>query len=239
MKSLFCSFVVLAALSATTCHAQDVVTLENFSSGVNYTDILAANNGNQNQFWYSARNDGGKTRGAPDTLDGSPAMKFHLVDRYQGGVNGLYRQFPDAVPYTGSWHVNAKVRVLENPNPVHTNGPNGLNTVNNIQVGVIINGQHPTWANLNLTTSTQVFAQPPAGYFTVEDDSGKPTVNLRTQNFEANAQDDIMIVIATDVQSGNYTANSAASWNGTYFLVDEIILENAALPVSLSAFSVE
>ncbi len=216
-----CAFLILAASCiGGVAHAQTSVVLDDFSGGV--TAKKQAGGGGDFVTWYDSCN---KASGNPAaTLAPAGAMKISGEDV----INGVYRVFAAPVPSTGQWHVNCKVHVVE---------ASPFNTINNFQVGVIVNGVHRGTGNTKLAKAAIVASTHPA-YLTSADDTAKGIQNLRTPDFEAQAGDNILITLGTDVTSGNFNLNSGA-WGDSYVLIDDIVLETIGLPVNISSFSLE
>lgn len=219
MRKLFVSCVVAASCLGGVATAQTSVVLEDFSGVVN--SKKQPGGGGDFVTWFDSL-----TKSSTDpsaSLDPAAALKVSV----DGVINGTYRIFQAVVPSSGQWHVNCKIRVVEN---------SPFDSIQNYQLGVIVNGVHRATGNTKIAPAS-IFVSMPAGYLTSGDDSSKGFQNLRTPDFAAGQADNILISLGTDVTSGNFNLNSGNA--GGYVIVDDIVLEAAGLPVSVSSWTLE
>lgn len=220
MCKLIASFVVAASFLGGIAGAQTSVVLEDFTGAV--VSKKQPTGGGDFVTWYDSLTK--STTDPAASLDPAAAMRVSVDDI----VNGVYRIFRAPVPSSGQWHVNCKIRVVE---------ASPFDVIKNYQIGVIVNGVHRGTGNTKLAPAT-IVASTPVNYLTPADDTAKGVQNLRTPDFAAEPGDNILISFGTDVTSGNFNLNSGASANN-YVIIDDIVLEAAGLPVSISSFTLE
>jgi len=194
-------------------------TIEDFSLGmVHYSSPPSPPNYRE---WYDVS---GITWAytAVATMDGSQCGKI-----WDGGwTNGVYAIFPSVFPKTGVFHVQCKMHVVE-PDSTDIERTNKLMAY---QIGVSVPGQHRGAGGL---LPCQYYGSY-AGLTTGNDTAKGPQI-VRTQDFEANEGQDILIAFSSDVTSGGWNANSYTWYdpgNQTYVLVDDIVLVEGARPMT-------
>ncbi|MEQ8819559.1 MAG: family 10 glycosylhydrolase [Sumerlaeia bacterium] len=182
------------------------VVVDNFDGGV-----VAQNNptgGGAFGIWYDTTP---STFGTPSasTLDGSSAMR--ITDG--GFANGVYAIYEGVVPATGSYEVEILMDIDES-----AGSPDGIRA---FSVGVASgadaahraeSGNLPSMA----ITGTYIGLTP-------SDDTANPTQAVSTGIFTANAGDNLLIALSTDVESGTWGGNSGL-WSGSFATVDSIVL---------------
>jgi len=183
------------------------VVVEDFDGGV-----VAQNNptgGGAYSIWYDATP---STFGTPSasTLDGSSSMR--IVD---GGFgNGVYAIYEGVIPADGAYEVEILMDVDESagdPDGIRAYSIGvsaGADAVHRADSGNLP-GQEITGTYIGLTPS---------------DDTSNDTQAVTTTTFFANAGDDLLISLGTDVESGSWGGNSGL-WSGSFMNVDSIVLK--------------
>ena len=203
---------LLASCGSPDVHKGDFraagAVVEDFDTGVSAQNHPEG--AGQYEVWYDATND---TFGTPSaaSLDGAPAMRID-----DGGfTNGVYAIFQAAVPRTGRYVLRVPVHVVEED-------ATAFDGVDTYQVGVaagaeaVHRGPNPS----DLAPLT-VFGEHSG--LTDGDDTAIGSVVVETLEFDASAGDDLLVAFGTDVQTGDWSADSGF-WSGTYVVVGSIEL---------------
>lgn len=132
-----------------------------------------------------------------------------MAIRDSGWTNGVYAIFQSVVPESGMYHVSVRMHVIEN---TLTNGLMAY------QIGVAVPGAHRGSGALPPCPIHGSYRNLTPG----NDTAAGPQI-VRTNEFEVQAGQDVLIAFSTDVTSGDWNRNSVA-WNDTYILVDDIEL---------------
>ena len=216
-----CSFVAITACASgdgccpSGCTAATdgdctptTVNLTNFASGV--TEANHPEGAGVYGTWYDATADA-FAAAASGTLESMPAMR--ITDG--GFTNGIYAIFSAAVPATGSYRVEVRMHVVEDP--ANSNGTRAY------QIGVATGasavhrpaGTPSTVAPLSISGNYAAM--------TTGDDTALGPITVTTSAFTATAGDDVLIGFGTDVTSGGWNVN-AGTWGSTHVLVGDVML---------------
>lgn len=192
--------VLLMALpvSATT------FVLDDFDGGVTHVNHPAP--GTSGVWYDAADNTFGSAGGG--TLDGSPALQ--VTDG--GFTNGVYAIYSGAIPANGTYRVEMEMLIDESA------GAN--DAIRAYEVGAIVNGTHrgPNPSAIAGASNVGSYSGLTSG-----DDTGLGTQTVSTNQFSANAGDDILISLSTDVTSGGFNLDSGG-WSGAFALIDNLRL---------------
>jgi hypothetical protein len=216
-----------ATMSAMPASAQNqIVMIDDFSNGVNFSATLL-----QNNMWTPARYNY-RTVTAADNYNGNPVMKITDPD---GGENGVYAIYPNAVPADGDYTLRCTMKIHEQPS--FTGNPPKYEGIRSYCIGLTLNGAHRS--GTSVAPNPAIYSDPINTILTSGNDSTLPPITLRTSKFAAQAGDDLRISFSTYHQFGS---GFSTVWNGSYLLINDIELvpdPEPTIPVSLSGWELE
>lgn len=214
---------LLALASAPAIAPASVIVLDDFSGPLSVADH--PNGAGQYNVWYDAsHNTFGTVVSA--TLDGSAAGRIN-----DGGfTNGVYIIYPGAIPSDGEYVLEIEVKIIEDP--ANANG------IRAWQVGAAAGAaaQHRATGTSflpGLSTTGNY-----AGTLTTADNTSNPKETIATAVFTAQAGDDVLVALGTDVQSGGWNLNSG-TWGTSHVLMDNIVLRSLTPPEEPEVLVVE
>ena len=207
----------LVLLVAVSCRSDDLepvafrdmgMVVESFEGGV-VADNHPEGAGNYG-VWYDATND---TFGTPSaaSLEGAPAMRID-----DGGfTNGVYAIFSGAIPASGTYVVRAPIHVVEDTATT-------FDAIDAYQIGVAVGGD-AIHRGPNPSDLAPLFSVGDHPGLSDGDDTALGPQMVETAVFQAQAGDDLLVALGTDVSSGDWSQASAA-WSGAHVLVGAIEL---------------
>lgn len=163
---------------------------------------------------------------APDYLrlgnmtdTGSPCLEIS-----EGGwTNGVYAIFQNQLTKTGTFHVSCRMHVVEGT---------VTDAFTQYQIGVRV-GPDAVHRGLQSVGPCKYFGTY-TGLTTGNDTATVGPKTVRTSEFVAEAGQDILIALSTDVESGLWNGGGSVNWGGfagTLIRVDEIVLVEGPPPV--------